>query len=148
MSVGGEGGHIHPIPTQRSGYRYFFYDKHHGRAGPGVARWALDLSNEEEFAIFDQADTLELSDHAGNLYGLRLGQDRRVLAIGTLQQQVARFTDSGPHWHGYPLGPIDPGLEYPHPPERPLPRDPLQKMVDAQLLSREERKRLLKGKHV
>ncbi len=40
MSVGGEGGHLHPVPTRRRGFHYFFYDKHHGWAGPEAARWA------------------------------------------------------------------------------------------------------------
>ena len=68
MSVGGEPGHLHPVATQRNGFRYFFYDKHHGRGGPAVARWSPDLSEDEEFAIFDQADLLDLSDANGNLY--------------------------------------------------------------------------------
>jgi hypothetical protein len=148
MSVGGEGGHLHAVRTRRSSYRYFFYDKHHGRGGPEAARWALDLSEGEEFGIFEQADELELSDDHGNLYGIRLGPDREVLVLGTLRQQVAKFTDSGPHWHGFPLGPLDGNLDPPHPPERALPKDALQKMVDAGLLTREERRRLLKGKHV
>jgi hypothetical protein len=148
MSVGGEGGHLHPVPTGRNGFHYFFYDKHHGRGGPEAARWALDLSENEEFGIFDQADDLELSDDRGSLYGIRLGPEGQVIALGTLRQQIAKFTDSGPHWHGFPLGPLDRNLNPPHPPERALPKDALQKMVDARLLTREERKRLLKGKHV
>jgi hypothetical protein len=148
MSVGGEGGHRHPVPTWRSGHHYFYYDKHHGWAGPDAARWALDLSENEEFGIFEQADDLELSDDGGSLYGIRLVPERQVIALGTLRQQIAKFTDSGPHWHGFPLGPLDRNLDPPHPPPRPLPKDALQKMVDAQLLTGEERKRLLKGKHV
>jgi hypothetical protein len=152
MSVGGEPGHLHPVPTRRNAYRYFFYDKHHGRGGPEAAQWALDLGEDEEFGIFDQADDLELSDEHGNLYGIRLDlqPQRRILALGTLRQQVAKFPRAhvGQEWHGFPLGPLDRNLDPPHPPERALPKDALQKMVDAQLLTREERKRLLKGKHV
>jgi hypothetical protein len=65
MSVGGESGHLHPHATQRSNHRYFFYDKHHGRGGPEAARWSPDLTDDEEFAIFDQADLLDLSDEQG-----------------------------------------------------------------------------------
>ncbi|MGP0069248.1 MAG: hypothetical protein ACLQGP_37315 [Isosphaeraceae bacterium] len=148
MSVGGEGGHLHPVPTRRTRLRYFFSDKHHGRGGPETAQWALDLSEDEEFVIFDRADDLDLSDDRGSLYGIRFGPERQVIALGTLRQQIAKFTDSGPHWHGFPLGPLDRNLHPPHPPERALPKDALQKMVDAQLLTREERKRLLKGKHI
>lgn len=152
MSVGGEPGHLFPRATERSGYRYFFYDKHHGRGGPEAGRWATDLLEEEEFGIFDQADCLNLNDAQGNLYGIRMRTQpqRDVLLLGTLGQQVAKFPESvnGPHWHGYPLGPLQKNLDPPHPPERPLPKDALQKMVDAGLLTRTERTRLLKGKMI
>jgi hypothetical protein len=150
MSVGGEPGHVHPVPTQRNAYRYFFYDKHHGRGGPEAAQWALDLSENEEFGIFDQADLLDLSDDRGNLYGIRLGlePERQVLALETLRQQIAKFPRArvGQEWHGFPFGPIDGNLAPPHPPNRPLPKDALQKMVDARLLTGADRRRLLKGK--
>jgi hypothetical protein len=152
MSVGGEPGHLFPRPTERSGYRYFFYDKHHGRGGPVAARWATDLLEEEEFGSFDQSDSFDFSDRHGNLYGIHLRTQpiREVLLLGTLGQQVAKFPESanGPHWHGYPLGPLLSNLDPPHPRERPLPRDALQKLVDAQLLTRTERTRLLKGKMI
>ena len=75
-------------------------------------------------------------------------QNASVLALGTAGQQVAKFPEAstGPHWHGFPLGPLRKNLEPPHPPERPIPRDALQSMVDAHLLTNPERKRLLKGK--
>lgn len=150
MSVGGEPGRLFPHVTQRSGYRYFFYQKHHGRGGPEAAQWATDVDEEEEFGIFNQADSFDTTDHQGSLYGirLRLEPNRQVLVLGTVGQQVAKFPEAstGPHWHGFPLGPLQKNLDTPHPPERPLPRDALQKMVDAQLLTNPERKRLLKGK--
>ena len=58
--------------TRRHGYRYFLYDKHHGRGGPEASQWADDITEEEEFQVFDEGDWLELSDQNGNLYGLRL----------------------------------------------------------------------------
>ena len=75
MSVGGEPGHLHPRATARSNYRYFFYDKHHGRGGPEAAMWSPELSDDDEFAIFDQADLLEFSDEHGNLYGISVGPE-------------------------------------------------------------------------
>jgi hypothetical protein len=48
MSGGGEPGHLHPEVSARSGYRYFFYDKHHGRGGPEAARWSPELSDKDE----------------------------------------------------------------------------------------------------
>jgi len=151
MSTGAQPGHLHPRPTERNGYRYFFYDKHHGRGGPEAAQSTPELSEEEEFGIFNQADGLALSDEHGNLYGiwLQTEPEREVRTLGTLRQQVAKFPAARgrPHWHGFPLGPLmkRTGL---HPPERPIPPVAIQKMFDAQLLTRQERKRLLKGKHI
>jgi hypothetical protein len=152
MSFGGEPGHLHPRATQRSSFRYFFYDKHHGRGGPEAARWLPELSDEEEFGIFDQADLLELSDEHGNLYGISIGPepDREVRYLGTLRQQVAKFPASHPgaHWHGFPLGPLEGDYDPPHPPRRALPQDALRKMVARGLLDNTQRKRLLKGKNI
>ncbi len=149
MSVGGEPGHVHPVASQRNGYHYLFYDKHHGHGGPKAAQWVSNLSPNEELGIFDQADLLDLGDKRGNLYGirLRLHPERQILVLGTLGQQIAEFHDSGSHWHGYPLWPLEKTLDPPHPPKRKPPEDVLQKMVNAGLLTREERKRLWKGKH-
>ena len=137
MSVGREPGHLHPLPTRTSGYRYFFYDKHHGRGGPEAAQWAPDLSDDEEFGIFDQADTLDLSDERGNLYGILNGPepDQVHRYLGTCRQQIAKFPVAHPRadWHGYPLGPLENPVP-PHPPKRALPRDALQKMTDHRLL--------------
>ncbi len=152
MSVGGEPGHLHPTPTERSGYRYFFYDKHHGRGGPDVARWLPELTDDDEFAIFNQADLMDFSDGHGNLYGMRFGAapNRRVLKLGTLRQQVAKFPRSHPgaSWHGFPLGPLEGDFDPPHPPIRALPRDALNKMVESGLLDAIQRSRLLRGKTV
>jgi hypothetical protein len=132
------------------GYRYFFYDKHHGRGGPEASRWLPELSDDDEFAIFDQADLLDLSDEHGNLYGIRVGleHDREVLPLGTRQQQIAKFPISrqGTPWHGFPLGPLEYRTSGPAPPVRDLPGEPLSKMVNHGLLTGAQRRRLLKGK--
>jgi hypothetical protein len=150
MSTGGEPGHLFLEVTRRNNYRYFFYDKHHGRGGPEAAQWATDVAEEEEFHIFDEADWFEISDDNGNLYGVRIRQEpeRRILLLGTAGQQVAKFPESetGPYWHGFPLAPLQKNIDAPHPPQRPIPGEVLQKMVDAHLLTSRDRKRLRKGK--
>ena len=152
MSVGREPGHMHPEVTQRSGYHYFFYDKHHGRGGPEAAQWAPDVTDVEEFHVFDQADLLEFSDAQGNLYGISVGPepDRFVRFLGTRRQQIAKFpvASEGAAWHGYPLGPIEKRVGDSRLPDRPLPRDALQKMVGARLLENRQRKRLLSGRNI
>jgi hypothetical protein len=152
MSVGAEPGHLHPDVSERSGYFYFFYDKHHGRGGPEAARWLPELSDEDEFDVFDQAALFEISDEKGNLYGISVGTepDREVRLLGTLRQQIAKFprAHAGTPWHGYPLGPLEHKSGLPHPPERALPQDALRKMVEANLLDNTQRKRLLKGRNI
>jgi hypothetical protein len=149
MSTGGEPGHLHPERTRTHDYQYFFYDEHHGRGGPEVAQWAEDLSEAEEFGIFDRSDELDLSDDAGNLYGLRIGPDLEILELGTLKQQVAKFPHAHPDqpWHGFPLGPLKPARQ-PQPPTREIPRDALRKMEERGLLDAAQRKRLERGKFV
>ncbi len=93
MSTGAEPGHLHPRPTERNGYRYFFYDKHHGRGGPEAAAWAHDVTEDDEFGVFNQADLLDLSDEHGNFYGIWLQTEpqREIRFLGTLRQQIAKF---------------------------------------------------------
>jgi hypothetical protein len=152
MSIGREPGHLHPVTTQRSSFRYFFYDKHHGRGGPEAARWLPELTDNEEFAIFEQADLLELSDERGNLYGMRIGPapDREVRDVGTHRQQVAKFPFSRREapWHGFPLGPMEKDYDPPRPPRRALPRDALTKMVASGLLNMAQLKRLVNGRNI
>lgn len=114
--------------------------------------WSPDVSNDEEFGIFDQADLHEFSDQKGNLYGISVGHgpNREVRYLGTLNQQIAKFPVAhvDAPWHGFPLGPLEKRLNLPLPPDRPLPNDALLKMVNAGFLDNRQRKRLLKGRNI
>lgn len=150
MSTGGEPDHLHPVRTRDgAGHQYFFYDKHHGRGGPEAAQWATDLSEAEEFSIFDRSDALDLSDHHGNLFGLRLagGVPQQVLKLGTLGEFVAKFplAHPGQPWHGFPFSPVRP-IGPLHPPDRTVPGDVLRTMEAKRLLSKAQRRRLQGGK--
>src|SRR5947209_195302 len=105
MATGETSGPVHPVPTRRSGYRYLFYDKHHGKGAPDTARWHPDLSREDEFHIFDVADDRELADERGWLYGIGRVGPGEFRPLGTWGQQVAEFPHARPNeaWHGYPL---------------------------------------------
>ena len=149
MSVGEAGsGPIHPVPTRRSGYRYLFSEKHHGRGGPDAARWIL--THDEEFGVFDLADFHDLSDERGWLYGIRRDPDGRLVDLGTWNQQVAEFphTREREPWHGYPLWPLKAlgpdnrkGEKY-----RPS-KEVFRKMEESGLLTLRECRRLVKGDH-
>ena len=146
MSVSGEPGHIHPIPTRRSGHRYFFYNKHHGWGGPKAARWSMELGEEQEFGIFNQADELDIRDAQGNLYGVwRVGEDLR--ALGTRGQQIAKFPRAHPGqpWHGFPSFPLRDETE-PHPPVRFPPREVFERMERTGAIDRLDRKRFEKAR--
>jgi hypothetical protein len=148
MPNGGDAGDLHEASTTRSGHRYIFYKKHHDYAVRTVSQWAQDLTREAEFVIFNLADERNLASSSGDLYGLRLGDDRAVMILGTMGQQIAEFpfTNSGTPWHGYPLGPLV-NVRPPHPPKRPLPMDALDRMVAEGLLLPHQKKRLRKGDH-
>jgi hypothetical protein len=96
---------LHPQVTQLSGFRYLFTAKHHGGGGSGDACWSPDVTDVEEFFVFDQADALRVVDTNGWLYGVLPDGEGGLRDIGTWQQQVAEFpagTNADP-WHGYPV---------------------------------------------
>ena len=149
MPTGEDACPPHPEVTRRRGLRYCFHQKHHGRGAPDAARWSPDLSEADEFQIFDEADLHDLSDETGDLYGLRRDADGHVLVLGTRGQQIALFQKAheGHPWHGFPLWPLGDG----GPPNRqkmPTPGLALQKMEAAGLLSKNKRKRLQKGRQI
>jgi len=135
----------HPARTRRE-KRYCFYVAHHGRGAPEDTQWAEDLSEAEEFQIFDEADWHVLTDSKGHLYGLRLGPDRAVLDLGTSGQKVAKFWKAPENqpWHGFPLWPL--AKEGPENRGKlPAPREAIRKMVEAGLLLPNQGKRLQNG---
>jgi hypothetical protein len=139
---------VHDGETTRSGYRYQPTPKHHGQ-DPNAAQWLPALTLDEEFAIFDAADEHELADEEGNLYGVqREGDSLRY--IGSWHEQVAEFpfARDGETWHGYPVYPlVDEGPEKLRG-ERSRPAGMVfSKMVHAGLISRSQRRRLMKGDH-
>jgi hypothetical protein len=143
MAPGSLPGLLHPQRTQRSAFQYFFYDKHHGK-DPLASQWLAEIKQDEEFAVFDLADLHGLSDDKGNLFGLRLGPASAILELGTDSQQVAEFPASQPQqaWHGYPMWPLKSRGR----PRLASPKQGLLKMVAAQLLTRPQYQRLIKGK--
>lgn len=147
MSTGESTGQIHSEVTRRSKHHYLFYNKHHGQ-DPHAARWLPDLSRDEEFAVFDDADFHDLSDDRGWLYGIRRDPDGRILELGTWNQQIAEypFACSTETWHGYPLWPLkDAGPENRRGERFRPSKVVFLKMEAAELLSKRDRKRLMKG---
>ncbi len=136
----------HGEKTRRRDLRYCFSLKHHGGSRKD-AQWADDLSHEEEFAIFDEADFREISDDAGNLYGLRRDEESNLLDLGTRGEQIAKFWENGldQPWHGFPLFPLLGTDVKQNQRNTPAPRSALLKMEQAGLIQAIERKRLQKG---
>ena len=139
----------HPEPTGRGGYRYVFTPKHHG-ADPDAAQWLPALTLEEEFSVFDGADDHELTDDEGALYGVLLDGEDGLRSLGTWNQQVAEFPAAreGEPWHGYPLYPLkDQGPENRRGQQLRPETAVFNKMVGAGLITRSQRRRLMKGDH-
>lgn len=148
MSNGHDRGPLHTETTRRSGYQYFFYDKHHRVGYSSDAQWLPDMARDEEFGVFDLADWHDLSNEKGDLYGLRLNSEGTILILGTREEQVAEFpvTQEGHAWHGYPTWPIMRLDRDKKQRKSPVPREALAKMKKAGLISEKQRKRLAGGK--
>jgi hypothetical protein len=142
----------HPQTTSRRGLSYQFTPKHHGGpGGKGQAQWLSTLTFEQEFSVFDSADSHDLSDDDGRLYGILKSAEGEVQFLGTRDEQVAVFPSAreGEVWHGYPVYPlaIDESAGRGGETGKP-PKSVFQKMEREGLLSKTECKRLIKGKHI
>jgi hypothetical protein len=140
---------VHETLTNRSDYQYQFTPKHHG-ADPNAAQWLPELTLEEEFAVFDLADEHELSDEDGQRYGLRLEGGDGLRYIGIWDEQIAEFpvARQGEPWHGYPVYPlVELGPQNRRGQKCRPQKAVFDKMLRAGIITRNQRQRLLKGKH-
>jgi len=140
----------HPNPTRRSKYRYLFTKKHHGGGTSQDAQWHPELTRDEEFLVFDQADFHEICEDNGCLYGVLCSPEKKLRDLGTWLQQVAEFpeaTASGP-WHGYPVWAVNGDAPSNRANEKMRPSKMIfQKLEAVGLVTAQQRKRLFKGQH-
>ncbi len=143
---------IHPATTKSRGLSYQFTPKHHGGSGhQGQAQWLPNLTLEEEFSVFDSADEHDLADDDGRLYGLLKTPGKGVQNLGTRDEQVAEFpvARANEAWHGYPVYPLANTEATGRGGQAAKPaKTVLLKMERVGLLSRQQRKFLMKGKHI
>lgn len=145
---------VHDKPTRENNLSYCFTPKHHGAGSKTDSRWLPDLSRAEEFAVFDLADSHQLGEPDGNLYGLRIreeGLNREILELGTRHEYIARFwaEPQQRHWHGHPLWPIVEKGPLNRKAQRYRPsKDVFDRMVKTGLLSEAQATRLKKGSHI
>lgn len=152
MEVCGEKD-LHPVHTARSRLTYCFTLKHHGAGSPSDSRWLPELSRDEKFGVFDMVDRLDLSDDEGNLHGIRVrtgGSRTEILPLGTRYELIARFWEQGvSHWHGHPLWPIlQRGATNRSRQGYVPPRRVFERMVQANVLSAIQARRLKTGHHI
>lgn len=135
------------IKKTRKGRSYKFHPKHHLPEKGDHSCWAATINRDTEFGMFQEAETYEFSDSKGHLYNI-LKEGKDYVEIGTRSEIVARFCNphSNSDWHGYPLWPIKirEQLNRKSEPYSP-PSDTLQKMVDKQMMTERDRKRILRG---
>jgi hypothetical protein len=141
---------IHPERTQKSKHSYLFTDKHHGKGGHEDAQWADDVTREEEFSVFDEADLNDICDADGRLYGVLQDADGELRCLGTWKQEVAEFpqASAGSPWHGYPIWAVNQSApaNRRHPRMRPA-KEVFDKMELAEMINAQHRKRLYRGNH-
>ncbi len=139
----------HSEPTRRSKYRYLFSPKHHGGGSPTDARWVEDLSRNDEFYVFDEADWHEVADGGGWLYCV-LNEAGELRDLGTWDQQVAEFpyAREGVPWHGYPIWAVNHTAPENRNGENMRPAKAIfARLEEVGLITARQRKRLWKGKH-
>ncbi len=128
--------------TRKHQYRYLFTAKHHG-GEKNAAQWHPELSPDDEFAVFDGADEMELSDEGGNLFGALSDGQESLRFLGTFREQIAKFpcAPAGSPWHGYPVWPL---IDEKYRPSKQV----FARMLVAGLITQPMRRRLMKGDHV
>jgi hypothetical protein len=100
--------------------------------------------------VFDDADYHEIAAEDGSLYGVRRTDDGKLRFLGTWEQQLAEFPSAreGQPWHGYPLLPVnDEGPDNRRGENFRPTKDVFRKMEEAGLITKQQRKRLMRGKH-
>ena len=141
---------IHPTTPRHKKRQYQFTPKHHG-GDPGAACWLVELTFDEEFSVFDDADYGESCDDDGNLYGVKKTDEGGLRYLGTWNQQVAEFpvARDGEPWHGYPLWPLNQLAPENRRGEKMRPdKIVFDRLRRANLISKQQRKRLMKGDEV
>jgi hypothetical protein len=141
---------IHEATTRRSGYQYLFSGKHHGGGSSSDARWSDDVSRDGEFSVFDDADFHDIADENGWFYGVLRTADGELRDLGTWQQQVAEFprANEGIPWHGYPIWAVNQEAPANRASQKMRPaKIVFQKLEDAGLITKQQRKRLFRRKH-
>ncbi|MFL5242526.1 MAG: hypothetical protein ACJ8FY_10495 [Gemmataceae bacterium] len=141
---------IHPKQTRKRFYRYQFTAKHHGGGKADNARWSEDVTRDEEFSVFDEADVCDVFDNEGRFYGVLRDAGGKLRDLGTWQQQMAEFprANDGIPWHGYPIWAVNelaPGNRA-SPEARPA-KEVFARMELARQITKREGKRLYKGDH-
>lgn len=138
---------VHPTPTDENHRRYQFTPKHHG-ADPGAACWLLELTFDEEFVVFNNADRLSVCDDDGNYYGVSRSGEGELRCLGTWNQQLAKFpvARDGENWHGYPLLPLgEMGPENRRGEKSRPAKVVFERLRQGGLITQRERKRLMRG---
>ena len=135
---------IHPERTRRRNLQYQFTPKHHG-GDRDAARWRPDLTDDEEFSVFDLGDYNDISDTSDYLFGILPGSDGDLRIIGYWNEQIGEFpfARANQPWHGYPCWPL---LGDTAPTNRKSPdKMVFQKLREKELITEQQRKRLVKG---
>jgi hypothetical protein len=127
-------------------------DKHHGRGAKDAAQWLEEMTQQDEFDVFDMADRHEIADERGWLYGVRpRDESGKIPDLGTWGQQVAEFPYARPDetWHGYPLWPLGEAAPENRKGEKGRPSKAVfLRLEEVEMITRRERKKLYKGDHL
>lgn len=141
----------HPVTSVRRGLIYVFTPKHHGGGDKDSSCWLTSLTFDEEFAIFDRADGVVVTDGSGNLYGYETLSTGTLRELGTWHEQIAEFPNQveGAVWHGYPIWSIHSNTSQNYQGQKCRPaKEVFDRMVQLGDISPAQRKRLKKGDRI
>jgi hypothetical protein len=141
---------IYREQTRKRHYTYQFTAKHHGGGKADDAQWANDVSRDEEFSVFDEADVCDIYDEDGRFFGVLRDKVGKLRDLGTWQQQMAEFPSSneGVPWHGYPIWSVNELAPENRASQKVRPaKEVFARMEKVGLITKRERKRLYKGHH-
>jgi hypothetical protein len=107
------------------------------------------IPRDEEFGLFDHADTNNFHDDDGNLWNVD-PRDGYYRELGTRHELMAFFWNPNPpmEWHGFPRWPIKVRRAYNRKePNYGPDRSVLDRMVAARWISERDADRIEKGDH-
>jgi hypothetical protein len=138
---------LHPTRTVK-GRAYIFVDKHHHPPKGDHACWLRSISRDDEFLLFQEAETGNFEDEKGHLWNVHRNAAEEYLEIGTRHELMAIFWNphSASEWHGHPRWPVKTSQDYNRKNQGyEPPRSVMETMVRSGRVNQRDAERIMRG---